>query len=92
VIWPNSGYDEIELQNIVMMSFQWHNHHYVTNKRHQNKVTKIFPIWAPLNQNFCLRQWSWVNNLMVFDKSGLGLCLIDLGLSLKKLGGLGLVT
>jgi len=33
-----ADYDEIELQNIVM--------------RHQNHVTKIFPIWAPPNQNF----------------------------------------
>jgi len=36
--------------------------------RHQNNVTKIFPIWAFLNQNFWLCQWSWVNNLMVFKK------------------------
>jgi len=44
----------------------------------------FFPIWAPPNQNFWLRQWSWVNNLMVFKKkrswswswkSGLGLGL-----------------
>jgi len=38
----------------------------------QNNV-KIFLIWAPPNKNFWLRQWSWVNNLMVFKKSGLGL-------------------
>jgi len=42
-----------------------------------------------LNQNFWLRQWSWVNNLMVFKKSGLGLCLTNLGLGLEKIGGLG---
>jgi len=41
--------------------------------RHQNNVTKIFPILAPLNQNFWLRQWPWVNYLMVFKKIGLGL-------------------
>jgi len=36
--------------------------------RHQNNITKIFPFWAPPNQNFWLLQWSWVNNLMVFKK------------------------
>jgi len=51
-----ADYDEIELQNIVMTSFQWRHHHYVTEKRYQNKVTKFFPIWAPPNQNFWLRQ------------------------------------
>jgi len=34
MIWQNGGfeadYNEIKLQNIVMMSFQWHHHHYVT--------------------------------------------------------------
>jgi len=59
-------YDEIELQNIVMMS---------SPLRHQNNVTKLFPIWTPPNQNFWLRQWSWVNNLMAVRKSGLGLVL-----------------
>jgi len=29
-----ADYDEIELQNIVMTSFQRHHHHYVTKKRH----------------------------------------------------------
>jgi len=43
-----------------------------------------------LNQNFWLCQWSWVNNLMVFKKSGLGVGLHGLGL--EKIGGLGLVT
>jgi len=50
-----ADYDKIELQNIVMTSFQWRHHHYVTKKRHQNNVTKIFPISAPPNQNFWLR-------------------------------------
>jgi len=35
---------EIKLQNLVMESFQWRHHHYVTEKRHQNNVTKIFEI------------------------------------------------
>jgi len=39
----------------------------------------FFPIWALPNQNFWLRQWSWVNDLMVFKKGGLGL---------EKIGGL----
>jgi len=52
-----ADYDKIKLQNIVMTSFQW-RHYYVTEKRHQNNVTKIFPIWVSLNQNFWLRQWS----------------------------------
>jgi len=46
MIWPNGGfeadYDEIKLQNIVMKSFQWHHHHYITEKRHLNNITKIF--------------------------------------------------
>jgi len=29
-----ADYDEIELQNIVMMSFQWCHHHYITEKCH----------------------------------------------------------
>jgi len=82
VIWPNVGfeanYEEIELQNIVMTSFQWRHRHDVTKKRHQNNVTKFFPIWAPPNQNFWLRQYDL----------GLGLT----GLGLEKIGGLGLVT
>jgi len=41
-----ADYNEIELQNIVMMTFLWRHHHYVTKKCHQNNVTKIFPIWA----------------------------------------------
>jgi len=52
-----ADYDEIELQNIVMTLFQWRHHHFVTENRHQNNVTNFFPIWAPLNQNFWLRQW-----------------------------------
>jgi len=53
---------EIELQNIddvisVTSSPLFHRETY------QNNVTKNFPIWAPPNQNFWLRQWSWVNNL-----------------------------
>jgi len=52
-------------------------------KRHQNNVTKFFPIWAPPNQNFWLRQRSWVNNLLVFKNGGLGL---------EKIGSIGLVT
>jgi len=58
--------------------------------RHQNNVTKFFSFWAPPNKNFWLRQWSWVNNLMVFKKSGLGLDLTGLGL--VKIGGLDFVT
>jgi len=53
-----ANYDEIELQNIVMTSFQRHHHHYVTEKRHQNNATKLFSIWAPPNQIFWLRHWS----------------------------------
>jgi len=34
-------------------------------RQHLNNVTRIFPIWALPNQNLWLRQWSWVNNLMV---------------------------
>jgi len=37
-----ADYDEMELQNIVMTSFQWRHHRYVTESRHQNNVTKIF--------------------------------------------------
>jgi len=89
-----ADYDEIELQTIVMTSFPWRHHHCVTKKRHQNNVTKFFAIWALPNQNFWLRPWSWVNNLMVFKKSGLGLGLsLGLtGLGLEKLGGLDFVT
>jgi len=64
-----ADYDEIKLQNIVMTLFQWRYHHYVTKKCYKNNVTKIFPIWAPPNQNFWLCQWSWVNYLMVFKKA-----------------------
>jgi len=42
-----ADYDKIELQNIVT-TFLWRHYHYVTEKRHQNNVTKIYPIWAPL--------------------------------------------
>jgi len=91
-------YDEIKLQNIVMTSFQKRHHHYVTEKRHQSNVTKIFPIWASPNQiSGCAsgpNQISgFVNNLIVFKKAVLVLkkwsCL---GLGLEKIGGLGLVT
>jgi len=37
-----ADYDKIELQNIVMASFQWCHHHYVTEKRHQNNVSNFF--------------------------------------------------
>jgi len=50
----------------------WRHHHYVTKITSQN----FFPIWAPPNQNFWLCQWSWVNNLTVFKKSGLSLGLV----------------
>jgi len=87
-------YDEIELQDIVMTSspFRWRHHHYITEKRHQNNITKCFPIWTPPNQNFWLHQWFWVNNLIVFKKGGLG--LEKGGFGLGKIGGfdLGLVT
>jgi len=81
-----ADYDEIELQNIVMTSFQWRHHYDLT------KITSqiFFPIWAPPYQNFWWRQWSWVNNMMIIKKSGLGLGLT--GLSLEKIGGLSLVT
>jgi len=36
--------DEIELQNKVMTLFQWRHHYYVTEKLHQNNVTKFFQI------------------------------------------------
>jgi len=68
-----ADYDKIKLQNIIMTSFQWRHCHYITEKRHQNNVTNFFPIWALLNQNFWLCQRSWVNNLIVFKNSGLGL-------------------
>jgi len=42
-------YDEIV---IVLASFQWRYHHYVAEKRHQNNVTKIFPIWGPFQSKF----------------------------------------
>jgi len=57
-----------------MTPFQWCHHYY---------ITKNFPIWAPPNQNFWLRQCAWVNNLMVFKK--IGFCL-------EKIGGLSLVA
>jgi len=36
-------------------------------------MTSFHQFEPPPNQNFWLRQWSWVNDLMVFKKSGLGL-------------------
>jgi len=40
VIWQNcvfqTDYDEIELQKIVMTSFQWRHHHYGSENRYQN--------------------------------------------------------
>jgi len=69
-----------------MTSFQYRHHHYVTKITSQ----KFFPIWAPPNQNFWLRQWSWVNNLMVFKEIGLG--LEKKGLGHEKIGDLGLIT
>jgi len=45
-----ADYDDIKFQNIVMASF-----HDVITITSSNNVTKIFPIWAPLNQNFWLR-------------------------------------
>jgi len=59
-----ANYDKINLQNIVMTSFQWHHHHYVTNIASQ----KFFQ-FGLLSQNFWLRRWSWVNNMMVFKKA-----------------------
>jgi len=32
-------YDEIKLQHIVMTSFQWRHHHYVTEKRRHRKTS-----------------------------------------------------
>jgi len=37
-----ADYDKIKLQNIVMTSFQWCHHHHVTERHHQNNVTKSF--------------------------------------------------
>jgi len=83
-------YDEIELQNMVMTSFQWRHHQYITEKRQQNNVTKFFQV-GPLRIKISgyasglgliiwwslkIRSWSW--------KSGLGL-------SFEKIGGLGLL-
>jgi len=48
----------------------------------------MFSNLGPLNQNFWLRQWSRVNNLIVFKKNGLGLGLGLTGLGLEKIGGL----
>jgi len=59
-----ADYNEIKLQNIVMTS---------SLLRHQNNVTKIFPIWALSMKIFGCASGSWVNNLMVFKKSSLGL-------------------
>jgi len=39
-------YDDIELQNIVMTSFQ-RRHHCVTEKRHQDNVTNFFQFGPP---------------------------------------------
>jgi len=51
-------------KNIVMTSFQWRHHHYVREKRHIINVMNIFPIWAPLNQNFWLRQWALITDVI----------------------------
>jgi len=53
-----TNFDEIELQKIVMTSFQWRHHPYVTKIRHQRYDTIFFSIFAPYNQNFWLRQYS----------------------------------
>jgi len=39
-----ANYDEIELQNIVMTSVQWPQHHSVTEKRHLNNGTIFFQL------------------------------------------------
>jgi len=52
-----ADYDEIEVQKY---SYDVTDHHYVTEKRHQNNVTKKFQIWVPSNKNFWLRQWNEV--------------------------------
>jgi len=43
-----TDYDEIEFQNIAMMSFQWRHHHYVTEKRHQNNSQMFFLFFSYL--------------------------------------------
>jgi len=45
-----ADYDEVELQNIVMTSFQWRYHHYVTEKHH-----KIFSNLGPSQSKFQAR-------------------------------------
>jgi len=66
-----ADYDEIELQKIsygviLVTSLS----HFITEKRHQNNVTKIFH-FGPLhlNQNFWLRQCGWLWDLPVFSNS-----------------------
>jgi len=39
-----------------MASFQWRRRYYVTEKRHQTNLTKVFKFWTPPNQNVWLRQ------------------------------------
>jgi len=42
-----TDYEEIELQNLVVTSFQGRHHNYITEKRHQIKVTNFFPFSSP---------------------------------------------
>jgi len=35
-----------------MTSFQWRHHHYVTEKRHQNNITKFFSNLDPSQSKF----------------------------------------
>jgi len=56
VIWPNCGFLSWLWRNgtfkkSVTTSFSWHRHHYVTEKRHQNNVTK-FSILVPSQSKF----------------------------------------
>jgi len=53
-----ADYDDIEVQKIVMTSSQLHYRETSLKLRHN-----FFPIWAPSNQNFWLRQWSVVYTL-----------------------------
>jgi len=52
-----------------MTSFHWRHRYYVTETRYKANFTRFFPFWAPLNQNFWLRQWDclylWVVKLVV---------------------------
>jgi len=60
-----ADYDEIELKNIVMTTFQWRHHHYVTKKRHQNNVKWSWSWFWPDRSWYWKNRWSWSCNLVV---------------------------